>query len=38
MSEWIIFVKAYALKHNIKYKEALSLASPEYKAWKNSQK
>ena len=31
MSEWLTFVKAYALKNNIPYKEALSAASPSYK-------
>ena len=31
MSEWLTFVKAYAVKNNIPYKEALSAASPSYK-------
>ena len=31
MSEWLTFVKVYALKNNIPYKEALSAASPSYK-------
>ena len=31
MSEWLTFVKAYALKNNIPYKEALTAASPSYK-------
>ncbi len=31
MSEWLTFVKAYAEKHNIPYKQALRDASPTYK-------
>ncbi len=31
MSEWLTFVKAYALKNNIPYKDALTAASPSYK-------
>ena len=31
MSEWLNFVKAYATKHNISYKQALRDASPSYK-------
>ncbi len=31
MSEWIIFVKAYATKHNISYKQALRDAPYSYK-------
>ena len=31
MSEWLVFVKAYAEKHNIPYKQALRDASPTYK-------
>ena len=31
MSEWLTFVKAYALKNNIPYKQALKDASPSYK-------
>ena len=31
MSEWLDFVKAYATKHNISYKQALRDASPSYK-------
>ena len=31
MSEWLIFVKAYAEKNNISYKKALRDASPSYK-------
>ena len=31
MSEWLTFVKAYALKNNIPYKQALTAASPSYK-------
>jgi hypothetical protein len=31
MSEWLNFVKAYALKNNIPYKQALKDASPSYK-------
>ena len=31
MSEWLLFVKAYAEKHNIPYKQALKDASPSYK-------
>ena len=31
MSEWLLFVKAYAEKHNIPYKQALRDASPSYK-------
>ena len=33
-SAWIAFVKSYASKHNITYKEALSKAGPEYKKLK----
>ena len=31
MSKWLDFVKAYATKHNISYKQALRDASPSYK-------
>ena len=31
MSEWVNFVKAYAEKNNIPYKQALRDASPTYK-------
>ena len=31
MSEWVNFVKAYAEKNNISYKQALRDASPSYK-------
>jgi len=31
MSEWLVFVKAYAEKNNISYKQALKDASPSYK-------
>ncbi len=31
MSEWLTFVKAYAAKNNIPYKQALTAASPSYK-------
>ena len=31
MSEWVKFVKAYAEKNNIPYKQALRDASPSYK-------
>ena len=31
MSEWVNFVKAYAEKKNIPYKQALRDASPSYK-------
>ena len=31
MSEWLVFVKAYADKNNISYKQALKDASPSYK-------
>ena len=31
MSEWLDFVKAYATKHNISYKQSLRDASPSYK-------
>ena len=31
MSEWLDFVKAYATKHNISYKQTLRDASPSYK-------
>ena len=31
VSEWLMFVKAYALKNNISYKQALKDASPSYK-------
>ena len=31
MSEWVNFVKAYAEKNNIPYKQALKDASPSYK-------
>ena len=31
MSEWLNFVKAYAEKNNISYKQALRDASPSYK-------
>ena len=34
MSEWLTFVKAYAEKHNIPYKQALRDASPSYKTRK----
>ena len=31
MSEWLNYVKDYATKHNISYKQALRDASPSYK-------
>ena len=31
MSEWLNYVKDYATKHNISYKQALLDASPSYK-------
>eukprot|EP00732_Lithocolla_globosa_P005320 Lithocolla_globosa_v1_NODE_5439_length_1236_cov_33.189189.p2 type:complete len:142 gc:universal NODE_5439_length_1236_cov_33.189189:1056-631(-) len=31
VSAWILHVKAYAKEHNVKYGEALKLASPSYK-------
>ena len=31
MSEWLEYVKDYATKHNISYKQALWDASPSYK-------
>jgi len=31
MSEWLNYVKDYAKKHNISYKQALRDASPSYK-------
>ena len=31
MSEWLNYVKAYAAKHEISYKQALRDASPSYK-------
>ena len=31
MSEWLSFVKAYAEKNNVSYKQALRDASPSYK-------
>ena len=31
MSEWLNYVKDYAAKHNITYKQALRDASPSYK-------
>jgi len=31
MSEWLNYVKEYATKHNISYKQALRDASPSYK-------
>ena len=31
MSEWLNYVKDYATKHNITYKQALRDASPSYK-------
>ena len=31
MSEWLTYVKAYAVKNNIPYKQALTAASPSYK-------
>jgi hypothetical protein len=31
MSEWLVFVKAYAEKNKIPYKQALRDASPSYK-------
>ena len=34
MSEWLTFVKAYAAKHGISYKQALRDASPSYKTRK----
>jgi hypothetical protein len=34
MSPWISFVKAYAVEHKCSYKEALTLAGPEYKKHK----
>ena len=36
MSEWLMFVKAYALKNNISYKQALKDASPSYKTRKET--
>jgi len=35
-SSWIVFVKAYAKKNNMKYNEALKKAGPEYKKSKAS--
>ena len=32
---WISFVKMYAKKHNISYKQALKRASPEYRKYKS---
>jgi len=32
---WISFVKQYAKKHNLTYKEALKKASPEYRKYKS---
>ena len=37
-SPWISFVKDFAQKHNIPYKEALSKAGPSYRALKNKMK
>ena len=34
MSEWLNYVKAYAAKHGISYKQALWDASPSYKTRK----
>ena len=34
MSEWLNYVKAYAAKHEISYKQALRDASPSYKTRK----
>ena len=34
MSEWLNYVKDYATKHNITYKQALRDASPSYKTRK----
>ena len=31
MSEWLVFVKNYAVTHNIPYRQALKDASPSYK-------
>ncbi len=31
MSEWLTFVKAYAAKNNIPFKQALTAAFPSYK-------
>ena len=31
MSEWLDYVKAYAAKNNVTYKQALKDASPSYK-------
>jgi hypothetical protein len=31
MSEWLNYIKDYATKHNISYKQALRDASPSYK-------
>lgn len=31
MSQWLNYVKDYATKHNISYKQALRDASPSYK-------
>ncbi len=31
MSKWTDFVKEYATKNNIKYREAMKRASPEYR-------
>jgi len=35
MSEWLTFVKAYAEKNNVSYKQALKDASPSYKKTRN---
>ena len=37
MSEWLDYVKAYATKNSITYKQALKDASPSYKT-RNKQK
>ena len=36
MSEWLDYVKAYAAKNNIPYKQALTAASPSYKTRNDS--
>ena len=30
-NSWIVFVKAYAKKHNMSYREAMKKAKPSYK-------
>jgi hypothetical protein len=36
VSPWVAFVKAYAMKHNIPYKEAMKEAAPAYKQLKGN--